>query len=241
MGRISKKRPELILSEADLNNPIDRKDPKNKWVPYTEAEKRVVMDPRASESSKKRGHRPNARNQPGQSIKYKMWMIMPDGSKALVPVGTRVDDIGTQYIYPYSEPVSEKICDLITEGFTLSDIGKMDGLPTFRTMAKWLDENEEFKKKMNLARKHRAHHYHDRIAQVADDVVEKTSKSSKVKLDAYKHLAALGDQDEYGNRTKLVGDKDKPIAFYVDTGIGPPPELPSIEASGGTVDDDDDD
>lgn len=218
----------------------DKQKPRDRWAPYTEEELREQKRRKTNGTPDKIGYQPAKKTQRGQSTKFRIYMISPSGKKVLVPIGTVMDEINGHAIYPYSETVCDQICELVMQGMTIKRIGETDGYPLSSTIYHWIAKHENFREKMDVAKKARAHHYNDRIVEVIEGATEKTSKMSKIQVDGLRHLAAVGDPDEFGNRTKLVGDKNAPISFFVDTGIGPPPSeaLPdSIPAEGGEVED----
>ncbi len=144
-----------------------------------------------------------------------------EGKMALVAVGTNPDDL-PRVLYPESDVTKNNILDLIMKGETLSSIGTKEGFPPTSTINQWLRKNEgdnHFKKDMAVARRFRAEAFHDKIIETAENVTEDEIGSAKVKLDAYKWAAGVNDPDTFGNRTKVVGDPNSPIAIVVDTGI----------------------
>lgn len=122
-------------------------------------------------------------------------------------------------IWPYIEEVALEIARLISEGETLKAICSREGFPPINIVAKWRVAVPGFKALIEEARKIRAEMFHDDLVETVEKVDESNAKSSKVKIDGLKHLAAIDDQDTYGNRTKVVGDKDAPLNFVFNTGI----------------------
>jgi hypothetical protein len=147
------------------------------------------------------------------------------GEKILVPAGLDLDkvegrNLGLQSVkYTYSQVMSDQICMLISEGYTIREISAMDGMPPPMTMVKWQVENPEFKEAISYAKKSRAEYYSDKIHEIAHTVAEENSKSAKVSMDGMKWLASTGDPEVFGSKTQITGDKNSPITFLVDTGI----------------------
>lgn len=161
------------------------------------------------------------------------WVIQEDGSKKLTPIQSAADIPNSKLAkFPYSDVVADKIAMLVAEGASISQIAQLQGFPTYSIIKNWEATMPAFKELIQQARKDRAEVYNDKIHAVAEKATEWNSKASKIKLEAYKHLAATGDPEQFGSRTKIVGDKDQPVAFFVDTGI-PRPPLPMKEEDDG--------
>ena len=120
------------------------------------------------------------------------------------------------------------IAMLVSEGHTFTAISKFDNMPPRYVLFNWYARCPEFKVLIDEARRLRAEHYHDKLAEVAETVKEYNAKSSKVKADIYKALMAVGDRERFGTQTKVVGDPNAPIAFIIDTGIRRQEQEPPI-------------
>src|SRR5438105_12171804 len=53
----------------------------------------------------------------------------------------------------YSDELTDKICELLIEGMSLTAICKMEGIPRKMTVLTWLHQYEDFHRKYYLARK----------------------------------------------------------------------------------------
>lgn len=140
------------------------------------------------------------------------------GKRVLVPWHITAGKL-RNLAYPYTEEIAIAICARIAEGDTLKYICSEDQFPPYYVVNYWRARYPEFKKMMEEARRARAEVFHDNIVEIAEDVDEDTSKSAKVKIDAYKHLAAVNNPEEYGSRTKITGDANAPLSFIISTGI----------------------
>jgi hypothetical protein len=161
------------------------------------------------------------------------------GNKVLVPWHITAGKL-RNLAYPYSEEIAIAICAKITEGETMKAICSDDHFPPYYVINYWKGRYPEFRKMMEEAKRARAEIYHDEIVEVAETVDEDNSKSAKVKIDAYKHLAAVNNPEEYGPRTKISGDLNAPLSFVISTGIDrsePQPE--AIPAEARTVEEED--
>jgi len=111
---------------------------------------------------------------------------------------------------------------IVNDKKTIGDIVKMEGMPSRSVIARWESQNEDFAKGLLLARKARAEAYADQIAEDGEDdhgSDKDDIQARKLKLDRLKWLAAKGDPDKFGDRTKVSGDSNAPLQIVVSTGI----------------------
>lgn len=141
-----------------------------------------------------------------------------DGNKVLVPYNPIFLKFHEE-LWPYVEAIALEITRRITEGDSMKKICTTEGMPPLYIVARWKALVPGFNKMLEEARKIRAETYHDEIVEVVEGVEEDNAKSAKVKLDGYKHLAAVGDPDTYGSKTKVSGDSNSPLSFVFNTGI----------------------
>ena len=174
---------------------------------------------------------------------------LPPGTKISLrepEVRRMFNEIQDHGVYPYSEIVAKEIAIRFAAGERLREFLGKGFFPTYGNYIRWKSRYPDFKRMMEDAEKARAERYVAEIEHVADTVDVGNSKAAKVRLDALKHLAAVHDPDKFGNRTKLVGDKNAPITFNVMTGVPDQEELPiptqvehnpPIETEGKVIDD----
>lgn len=134
----------------------------------------------------------------------------------------------------YTETLGRAIADRFAAGENLLDFLGTEGFPLWFTYVRWRRIYPEFKKMMQESRIDRAEVYASQLEHVAELVDAGNSKAAKVRSDILKHLAAVSDPDTFGHRTKVVGDKNAPIAFTVVTGV-PDPEGVEDGSSGITT------
>lgn len=161
-------------------------------------------------------------------------VIDGNGKKIRVPKGTNPDQL-PHTVWPYSKITCDHICNLVSEGHTLSEIGLMEGLPNKTCIQNWQREYPEFRQAMKVARELRAEVFHDKIVEVAKNAKESTAKRDRLKLDAYKWVAGVNDPGTFGNQTKIVGDANAPLKLIVETGVrlaGDPGSGPNPGVSG---------
>lgn len=68
----------------------------------------------------------------------------------------------------YKPEMGRRICDLIGEGISLNRICKMDDMPDYTTVRRWLRTFPEFKRDYDIAREEMADRYMDEIIDIAD-------------------------------------------------------------------------
>ncbi len=161
-----------------------------------------------------------------------------NGKTIYVPKDTDlflVHEYPDDYNYLEANPeLQEALIESVTEGSTVTKAAKDLGMPI--SVVLWFSRcNEDFHDALIEARKFRAEVYHDRLALIADEVDETTSKSSKVKADVFKHLMEVGDRDRFGTQKKIIGDPNAPVSFIVDTGIRRLPEEAAVPTEGRTL------
>lgn len=141
-----------------------------------------------------------------------------NGKKVEVLKGTDPSTL-PRCTWPYNQITADHICDRISEGKTLDEIGLMEGYPSTNIIKSWTRLYPDFKRQLKIARAERAEHFHDEIIKLARDPSENQAKSERLKFESLKWAASVGDPDTYGNKVKHSGDPDAPIGFIVDTGI----------------------
>lgn len=122
-------------------------------------------------------------------------------------------------LYPYDELVAMDIAGRYASGERLRDFLGTAPYPTYRQFLRWKANNSSFREMMEVAVKERAERYIQELEHVADNVDALNHKPAKVRAEILKHLAAVSDPEKFGARTKLVGDKNQPIAFTVVSAI----------------------
>jgi hypothetical protein len=162
-------------------------------------------------------------NKPGE---YKMIMgddyvvgTRDDGTEFLVRRGD-TDVVVDRKYYPFSNVLCDIICQRVVEGERITKICGTDGIPPYGIISKWFTKYPDFKEAYVAAKAGRAEVMHDKVLDAADEVFDKDdAPAAKVKSDAYKWSASKSNPDEFGDRTKVVGDKNAPVQIIIDTGI----------------------
>jgi hypothetical protein len=134
-----------------------------------------------------------------------------------------------------SKDVQEEVLFQIAEGKTLTGACRHHGLPVSLVLL-MAEKDENFDKALRTAMRFRAETYHDRYANIADEVDERNAKAMKVKADILQALMRFGNRDKFGEQKKISTESTQTITFVVDTGIRR--ELAeAISTEGRTLDD----
>ena len=145
-------------------------------------------------------------------IKYET----PDGVVYLER-GISLDAVTSKRRTPvFSSFLADIICEKIVNELTIEEICQELKI-TKRTFGIWRRDNEEFSKDLDESYKMRALILSDKLMKSAEDGTD-TSRD-KLKMDAYKWLAEKGDAENFGTKTKIIGDKNAPLVFAIETGI----------------------
>lgn len=154
-------------------------------------------------------------------------LCLPSKPSLHDPVVRRMfSDIQQNGYYPYNEETAQQIANRFASGERFSEFLGKGNFPPYGQYVRWKSRYPEFRKMMEEAMRQRAERYIAELEHVADKVDNSNAKAAKVRGDILKHLAAVHDPEQYGHRTKVVGDKNQPLAFTVVTGV-PPSEAKS--------------
>jgi hypothetical protein len=109
----------------------------------------------------------------------------------------------------YCAEMTDKICELISVGYTMAEISNITGVAS-NTIYKWGWQNKAFSDAMILARRNQAHVLMDRAVQAATDgVMHEREKEAGFTVNAYVKIAEKLNPKKYG--VKLVeysGEQD---------------------------------
>ena len=137
----------------------------------------------------------------------------------------------------YTDELADLICERISDGESLVDICKSDGMPSRGTVFRWLAGNETFQDMYALAREVQAEHYADEIVAISDDSrndwMERNSDGatawalngeaiarSRLRVDARKWVASKLKPRKYGDRSsmELTGAEGGPLEVNIVIG-----------------------
>lgn len=153
-----------------------------------------------------------------------------DGKSILIERGLSLDFLPKPKI-GFSWPLLDHICKRYVEGESLSKICEDPGMPSYNTLSRWRREIPDIGRALDESRTDRAEYFADRALEVAETADEDTIQVDKLKVDVNKWMAGVSNPENYGNRTKVVGDKNAPISFVIDTGIRKPEDYNKDETT----------
>ena len=127
----------------------------------------------------------------------------------------------------YTEELSDRICDLVSNGVNLRKVCRMDGMPSWRTVYYWVVAHPEFATRLARAREMGF----DALAEEALEIsntpmmgqkqvmgdkstfttVEDMLGHRKLQIETRLKLLAVWDPKRYGNKVQLGGDGGSPI------------------------------
>jgi len=129
----------------------------------------------------------------------------------------------------FTQHIADVICIRLSEGKSLKEIVKTEGMPDRSTVYRWLLEQPVFCDKYARAREEQADTLADEIIAIADEspeTVEVRDKEGNVldikidsgyvnyqkqRIEARKWTAMKLKPKKYGERIALAGDKDSPV------------------------------
>lgn len=131
----------------------------------------------------------------------------------------RSDQVPEYKRYKYSLEMAEVIYALVRQGYTLTKIGAMDGMPPASVIYRWSALHPDFHERLDMARTDRAEYFHDKVIECADAIETiDDSRVAKVRMEAYKWAAERGNKERYSSSTKLDLQGESGIIVF-DTGI----------------------
>jgi hypothetical protein len=74
----------------------------------------------------------------------------------------------------FTQEIADRICERIAEGEGLRRIVLDEGMPSEKTVYRWLRENGDFRQQYACAREDQAEHFLDEIMDIADDASRDT-------------------------------------------------------------------
>lgn len=140
--------------------------------------------------------------------------------------------------WEYSIPLADVVCELVRQGKTYTEIANMKGMPSANTVLNWRHKYPDFAEKIRRAKVDRAELYFDRAYERAQDAGQAHKDDVpgiKAELEHLRWMMEKTDPEQFGSRTKVVGDPSAPLQIIVDTGIRRENPPLDIEAEGKEV------
>lgn len=130
---------------------------------------------------------------------------------------------GKRFSFPYSPLLADRICEMVTEGKTITDICKMNNYPSYSQLCKWRKEFPEFQEALKQAREDRAEIMFDKAIQAVESAGTDRDEINlaKAKADIYKTAAKVYNPKDYGDKQQIDA-KVASTSFVLETGIRRP-------------------
>ncbi len=125
----------------------------------------------------------------------------------------------------YTKALGKRICELIADGSTITDIGKdeTNGLPKRRKLYKWRERHPAFEQAYQVALHARAEMAMDEVRNNLRLVKEGKLEYSVCRMlnDSLFKLAAIEDPKRFSEKQRVVhsGDKDGPAIKVESTNV----------------------
>lgn len=100
----------------------------------------------------------------------------------------------------YQQDIAEKVCEFVATGGFLTQL-RANGLPAYTTVARWLNDREDFRDAFARAREVRAETFADQIVEIAD--TEEDPQRARVRVDARKFVASKLLPRIYGDNQRV--------------------------------------
>ncbi|WP_433950791.1 hypothetical protein [Brevundimonas bullata] len=107
----------------------------------------------------------------------------------------------------FNDATAEEICIRIMCGDSLAEICRDEEMPAYRTVMRWLKDDEAFRRNYASAREDQGHADADAIADIAKRIIkgEIDPAAGRAAIDALKWTAGKRQPKAYGDKVALVG------------------------------------
>lgn len=144
-----------------------------------------------------------------------------DRSLALVDNGIEDGMLSKRFQVRMSISLKDKICELITEGLTLSAIARRDDMPSISCIYTHRTWDLDFDRAVRAAYKYRAENFHDMAIDTALSSIgthKDAIPSIKLAVDTLKWAAEKNDPARYAS--KEIQQAHTGVQIVIDTGVG---------------------
>ncbi len=111
----------------------------------------------------------------------------------------------------FTEELSESICELISQGWSVRKICEMEEMPHMDTIFSWLAKNKTFSEQYSRAKEHSAEYDNERLAELGDEAIDMSMKvdpkAAGAVVSAYKLKADNMRWSMGKKKPKKYGDK----------------------------------
>ena len=104
----------------------------------------------------------------------------------------------------YTPELADLICTMLTEGYSLNKITKLDNMPCMRSIFNWMGKYPDFMQKYTYARELQAEHMAAEILNIADD-----SEDDIIEFEITEGVKGTQTNHEHIQRSKLRVDTRK--------------------------------
>ena len=124
-------------------------------------------------------------------------------------------------VTPYTPDVGRLICDLIREGWKVSEICRQRGMPTVSQLYLWRKNYPDFAELMNQSRVDSADYYFEKALDRAEsDMSKEEVPAAKLAVDTYKWAAEKSNPKKFGSKVEVDNKLSGNVGLYVlNTGI----------------------
>ena len=113
----------------------------------------------------------------------------------------------------YTPELAEIIMARMSEGETLTDICREDGMPSRGTIGNWQDAHPDFLIAYARARERQASAIAEKAYNFGTGATIENAAAARVQMDAAKWFASRLDPRKWADRTVIAGDKDAPLVI----------------------------
>lgn len=130
---------------------------------------------------------------------------------------------GKRFNFPYSPLLADRICEMVTEGKTITDICALDNYPNYSQLCKWRREFPEFAAGLKQARQDRAEIMFDKAIKTVEQAGTDRDEINlaKARADIYKQAAKVYNPKDFGDKQQIDA-KIGISAVKIETGIRRP-------------------
>ncbi len=108
----------------------------------------------------------------------------------------------------YTVALADKICESLAFGKSLLKICDMKGMPTYRSVMRWVIKHEEFCHKYEVARKVQRERWADEIIDIPDDSRGDVQRA-RLRVDSRKWVLARLEPRKYGDKLDVASGGEK--------------------------------
>ena len=103
----------------------------------------------------------------------------------------------------FTQEVADQICDRVMNGESSRAICEAQGMPTWRTLFRWLDANEAFRQQYARAKEIAGERMAEDIISIADSADSESYNAARLQVDARKWIMSKLLPKKYGDATLL--------------------------------------